>query len=150
MLRLDLTMAEPRWSALGDAEAFALRVLTAAADIEGTEGEVSVLLADDAALRALNRDWRGKDRPTNVLSFPSVMARQGFLGDLALAFETVEAEATAQSKPFSAHAAHLMVHGFLHLLGYEHDLPADADRMERQERLILARLGVADPYLEQA
>jgi probable rRNA maturation factor len=101
-------------------------------------------LADDEALRELNARWRGKETATNVLSFP---APEGFgLGDIALAFETVAAEAQAQGKSLAAHASHLIVHGFLHLLGYDHEDEGEAVEMEARERAILATLGVADPY----
>jgi probable rRNA maturation factor len=106
-----------------------------------------VLLADDAALRALNRDWRGKDKPTNVLSFPAPQGGE-MLGDIALAAETVAAEAQAQGKPFAAHMAHLLAHGFLHLLGYDHEIEAEAEAMEARERAILVSLGLPDPYAE--
>jgi probable rRNA maturation factor len=121
------------------------------------ELEVSLLLADDKAVRALNRDWRGQDKPTNVLSFPAQDrlddGPQGaplLLGDVALAFETVEREAAAQSKRLEDHLRHLLVHGVLHLLGHDHEQAAEAERMEGLERTILERLGVADPYAEEA
>jgi probable rRNA maturation factor len=118
----------------------------------GTLGpcEVAVAFADDARVRALNRDFRGKDKPTNVLSFPAPAAagspgpRQ--LGDIVLARETVAAEAAADGKPLEHHIRHLVVHGFLHLLGYDHETDADADRMEGLESEVLAALGVDDPY----
>jgi probable rRNA maturation factor len=126
-------------------EALAARVVSAAAADQEIEGAVSVLFTDDAALRNLNRTWRGKDTPTNVLSFP---APEGFgaLGDIALALETVLAEAREQRKTASAHAAHLIAHGFLHLIGYDHEDENEADVMENRERAILAGLGIADPY----
>ena len=142
---IDIRVEAAQWTgALGDCEAFALRVLSHAVLEEGAPGALAVLLSDDAALRVLNAQWRGQDKPTNVLSFP---APEGFgLGDIALAFETVEREAREQGKTLSAHAAHLLVHGFLHLLGYDHETEADAEAMEARERGILAALGVADPY----
>jgi probable rRNA maturation factor len=113
---------------------------------------VNVLLTSDAELRHLNRDFRGKDQATNVLSFPAatMTAPDGsaaHLGDIALAFETIEREAREQNKPLLHHVRHLIVHGTLHLLGYDHDNDAAADAMERRERDILARLGISDPYL---
>jgi probable rRNA maturation factor len=127
------------------ADALATRVITAAAAGEGARGAVAVLFTDDGALRMLNKSWRGKDTPTNVLSFP---APEGFgaLGDIALALETVCAEARAQGKTVDAHAAHLLAHGFLHLVGYDHVEDAAADSMEARERAILSGLGIADPY----
>jgi probable rRNA maturation factor len=118
--------------------------------MEGAAGEVSLLLGDDAAITALNRDFRGRDRPTNVLSFPPGEAppnpENRFLGDIALAAETILAEAEFQGKSFDQHAAHLVVHGFLHLLGYDHETAPEAEAMEERERVILRALGIADPY----
>lgn len=108
-------------------------------------GEIAVVLADDAFAQQLNRDYRGKDKPTNVLSFPNDEAGQ--LGDIVLAFETVEREAAEQGKSFKHHAVHLLVHGTLHLLGYDHEIEKEAARMEKLEIKILDKLGVANPYL---
>jgi len=109
--------------------------------------ELSVMLADDAAVRALNARWRGQDEPTNVLSFPAAAsAASGMLGDIAIAYETTAREAQAEGKLFTDHLAHLAVHGFLHLLGYDHATDEEAESMERLERVILAQLGIADPY----
>lgn len=126
-------------------EALAARVVAAAAQGEDASGAVSVLFGDDAAVQALNKSWRGKDKPTNVLSFP---APDGFgaLGDIALALETVRREAGAQNKTVRDHTAHLIAHGFLHLLGYDHEDDGEAEVMETRERAILADLGIADPY----
>ncbi len=114
--------------------------------------ELSVLLSDDDAVRALNRDWRGKDTPTNVLSFPAdtpdLPGMPRLLGDIVLARETVVREAVAQNKTVEAHLMHLAVHGFLHLLGYDHETPSEAEEMEAREIEILATLDVANPYLE--
>jgi probable rRNA maturation factor len=107
--------------------------------------EVAILLTGDAAMQALNRQWRGKDAPTNVLSFPSGES-DGHLGDVVLAFETVAREAEQQNKSIADHAAHLVVHGVLHLIGYDHDKEDEAQIMERLETKILSTLGVADPY----
>jgi probable rRNA maturation factor len=111
---------------------------------------VSLVLAGDAAVRALNRRWRGRDSATNVLSFASGEAggagRTVLLGDVVLAFETVAREAAEQGKPLADHFAHLVAHGVLHLLGYDHVKAAEARRMEALERRVLAGLGVGDPY----
>jgi probable rRNA maturation factor len=107
--------------------------------------EVAILLTGDAEMQALNREWRGKDTPTNVLSFPSG-EEQGHLGDVVLAYETVEGEAEQQNIAIADHAAHLVVHGMLHLLGYDHEQEDDAVKMETLETEILATLGIADPY----
>lgn len=130
-------------------EALAARVLREAAVGEAARGAVGILFADDGAVRDLNRRWRQKDSATNVLSFP---APEGFdtLGDIALALETVIAEAQQQQKSPTDHTAHLLAHGFLHLLGYDHEDDAQADAMEDRERAILARLGIADPYEQRS
>lgn len=114
---------------------------------------VDITLTGDAVQRDLNRDWRGKDAPTNVLAFPAAdpsrPAPAGaplLLGDVVLAFETVRREAAEQEKPFADHLRHLVVHGVLHLLGYDHENAADAANMEAREIAILAELGVPNPY----
>jgi probable rRNA maturation factor len=107
-------------------------------------GEVTVLLADDAAVRALNARHRGRNAPTDVLAFPN--DAPGVLGDVVLAYETTAADAAAEGKRLADHAAHLVVHGVLHLLGHDHARAAEARRMEAAERRILASLGIADPY----
>jgi probable rRNA maturation factor len=114
---------------------------------------VDITLADDDAQQALNRTWRGKDAPTNVLAFaatdPSLSVPAGaplLLGDVVLAFETVRREAAEQDKPFADHLRHLVVHGVLHLLGYDHQDAAEAAAMEAREIAILAELGVPNPY----
>jgi probable rRNA maturation factor len=106
--------------------------------------ELSLLFTDDAAIQQLNARYRGKDKPTNVLSFPQVSGP--LLGDIILAFETVSHEAALAEKPLKAHMAHLIVHGFLHLLGYDHEDEAEAETMEALERAALARIGIPDPY----
>jgi probable rRNA maturation factor len=110
-----------------------------------TDREVAILLTGDAEMQTLNLKWRVKDAPTNVLSFPSG-EEQGHLGDVVLAYETVEGEAKQQNIAIADHAAHLVVHGMLHLLGYDHEQEDDAVKMERLETEILATLGIADPY----
>jgi probable rRNA maturation factor len=113
--------------------------------------ELCVLFCDDAAIRALNREWRGFDKPTNVLSFPSVhdaeqLADAASLGDLAVAQETCAREAADEGKSLEDHVRHLIVHGVLHLLGYDHQDDEEAEEMEAIERRALARIGVGDPY----
>lgn len=145
-LEVDVVAASPLWRGHEDLIA---KALAAAAVEEGVEGAVSLLLGDDASVAALNAQFRNKQGPTNVLSFPAPLAGAGvtgFLGDIALAAETIVEEANFQRKRFEHHAAHLAVHGFLHLLGYDHTDSADAEAMEGRERAILASLGIEDPY----
>lgn len=115
--------------------------------------EISVALADDLLVRGLNRDYRGKDRATNVLSFPAgdcgAPGRPRLIGDVVLALETVESEAREAGTPVGDHVTHLVVHGVLHLLGYDHETDADAAVMETLEVGILARLGIGNPYILQ-
>ncbi len=140
----------PWTRAVPGAAALARRAARAAlAAAEAGTGEVAVVLSDDATVRRLNRDYRRKDKPTNVLSFPLgdvKTAECRLLGDVILARETVLAEAAAQGKRAGDHLSHLVVHGVLHLLGFDHEKDAEARRMEALERRILAGLGIADPY----
>lgn len=145
-LQVEIASTQAAWRGKS---AFVRRILTAAAAAEHSDGAVSVLLADDEALRDLNARWRGKDQPTNVLSFPAADQSQS-LGDLALSAETIRREAKEQGKTEEAHCAHLLVHGFLHLLGHDHEDDREAEIMENRERAILAELGYADPYLVKA
>jgi probable rRNA maturation factor len=147
---IDIAVDASRWSELPAVQERVRGAIEAAlAFCESDDAEVSVVLGDDARIRELNRTWLGKDKATNVLSFPAPDGPDGeprFLGDIVLAFETIEREAEAEGKLFDHHVVHLAVHGALHLLGYDHERESDADEMERRERLILARLGIADPY----
>jgi probable rRNA maturation factor len=150
---IDVIVEAPQWETAEGAEAAARRALTEAAIATGGDFKdrvLAVLLTDDASIRRLNAHWRHIDKPTNVLSFPPGSYQQGpvkSLGDIAIAYETTAREAREEHKPFADHLAHLAVHGFLHLLGHDHDTDAAAEEMERLERVILARLGVPDPYL---
>jgi probable rRNA maturation factor len=155
-MKLDIEVSELSiaWRILPEADSLARRAIEASGEIAGValaEGaEVGVQFADDSHLRALNRQWRNIDQPTNVLSFPafgtSGLAIAPMLGDIVLAFETTQSEAEAEGKTLADHTAHLIVHGFLHLIGYDHMSDAEADAMEQMEIRILAELGVADPY----
>jgi probable rRNA maturation factor len=150
--QIDIMIACAGWaSALPDAKGIAWRAARAALSAARSRGGLCIVLSGNAEVRALNRDWRGKDKPTNVLSFPAGDKLQlQALGDVILAFETVLQEAHRQGKPPRHHLSHLVVHGVLHLLGYDHEIAREAKRMERLERQILARLGVADPYRVRA
>jgi probable rRNA maturation factor len=143
----------PCWDEAPGAEDIVRRALDAAASL-APEGAVTVILTDDAEIATLNKEWRGFDKPTNVLSFPAASLPQGKeesepqLGDIVIAYETVKREAAEEGKPFADHLSHLAVHGFLHLLGYDHDTDAKADIMEDLERKVLASLGIPDPYAD--
>jgi probable rRNA maturation factor len=143
---IDIQMQSPLWDAEPAAAETVRAAIDAAAVLVPAEGEVSVLLTDDAGIRDLNRAWRGLDKPTNVLSFPAAKPGGALLGDIAIAYETLAREAARECKPFRHHLAHLAVHGFLHLLGYDHQTDSQADAMEGLERAALARLDIADPY----
>lgn len=153
MLSVDTSLECDSWRGrLPDPAAFARNVLAQAGRGAG-DAEVSVLFADDAFIRGLNARWRGQDKPTNVLSFPVAAASvpgPRALGDIVLAYETVSREAREAGKPFDHHAAHLLVHGFLHLLGYDHETDAAAAVMEALEVRILETLDIPDPYAENA
>jgi probable rRNA maturation factor len=147
---IDVEIEDPSWTAaLPDAEAVVVRAVGAALafEAEAAAGEtVAVLLADDEAVRELNANFRAKDRPTNVLSFPAAESAHPHLGDIALAYGVCAREAEAQGKPLSHHLSHLAVHGTLHLLGFDHQDDAEAETMEAMERAILETLDVPDPY----
>ena len=153
MIAIETSVADERWlEAYPEAETLVETTARAALTATGLPGPavVSVKLTDDAEQRRLNRDYRGKDASTNVLSFPIGDAAPGggpmILGDVVLAFETVAREAAEQNKPRADHLRHLVVHGVLHLLGFDHETDAEAEVMEAREREILAGLGVPDPY----
>ena len=180
---VEIMVDSARWKAKRNTKALLQRAIEAAAAAVPTRGgEVAIVLTDDKAIRALNRDWRHKNAPTNVLSFrasePDGARRAGerserparqlykcarrtlaksrlvgaratsrLLGDIVIAYETAEREARAERKPFAHHLTHLAVHGFLHLVGYDHVADDEAEAMEGLETSILARLGVPDPYI---
>ena len=142
---IEVEVEDTAWTAaLPDAVAVVERA--AAAALSGTEGDVVVLLTDDAAVHDLNGRFRDRDQPTNVLSFPAAESAAPHLGDLVLAFGVCAAEAGAQGKTLADHLTHLTIHGVLHLLGRDHVEDAEAEAMETEERTLLASLGVADPY----
>ena len=143
---IEVEIGAEAWTALPDAEPLAVGAAEAALTWARAAGSLVVLLTDDGQVRDLNARFRGKDQPTNVLSFPAPANPSGHLGDVCLAFETCAREAAEQGKTLAAHLQHLVAHGVLHLVGYDHDVDADAEIMEALERRILAALGVADPY----
>ena len=203
---VDVVVESPLWKARRSAKAVVRRAVAQAASmVSTTGGELAIVLTDDSAIRALNRTWRRKDEPTNVLSFPAKQPTKephaakvrahsasedaheragntrhepgasaraalaskasgqrggsdvrgargttGLLGDIVIAYETTEREARTEHKPFAHHLAHLAVHGFLHLAGYDHEADDEADAMERLEAVILARLDVPDPYVARS
>ena len=159
---VEILIESDAWRMLPEAEDIVRRVIAFAATCphptlprwrgHHRNAELSVLLCDDKTVARLNAQWRGQQKPTNVLSFPAPPPQGAVpdekipLGDIAIAYETLAREAEENGKTVSAHLSHLVVHGFLHLLGYDHHMDDDAERMERLERDILARIGVADPY----
>lgn len=153
-VRVEIAIDDPAWGDARDLQALVAgtaSVIWRRLALPDAPAELSVLFAADDAVRALNTRWRGKDTPTNVLSFPAAPVPRGappgaVLGDIVLARETIAREAAIDGKSFDAHLTHLIVHGLLHLLGYDHVKEEDADEMERLERAILAELGIADPY----
>ncbi len=152
-IAIDVVVESALWSAHRSAEDVVHRAIEAAAAFGGKVGEIAVLLTDDATIRAMNAQWRGIDKPTNVLSFPPGEATLGtdcpHLGDIAIACETVAREAAAEDKAFLDHLAHLSIHGYLHLIGFDHENDGDALQMEHLETRILASLGIADPYADR-
>lgn len=142
---IDIEIEDAAWTtALPEAEAVALRAARAALGEDG--GGVAILLTDDATVADLNIRFRDKPGPTNVLSFPAPDNPEEHLGDIALAYGVCAREAEEQGKPFANHLQHLVAHGVLHLLGYDHLQDEEAEEMEALERRILAGLGVPDPY----
>ncbi len=153
----DVLVTAACWRAEFDAEGVIQRAIAAAAEtVEADVGdaELAVMLTDDEGVRTLNANWRGIDKPTNVLSFPALQPSGAsgaddaprLLGDIAIAYETTRKEADDEQKPFEHHLSHLAIHGFLHLIGYDHEKDDDAEAMEALETEILAQLGIPDPY----
>jgi probable rRNA maturation factor len=147
MIDLALIVEGEAWPALGDLDNLSRRAFAAAATEEPAEGLVSLLLTDDAELQQLNRDFRGKDKPTDVLSFPALPMDRPLLGDIAVAHGVAARDAALQGKKLEDHLAHLLIHGYLHLLGHDHETPDEAAVMEAKEIRALAALGIANPYL---
>lgn len=151
-VEVDIMVAADEWSAVDGLDPLVRACIAATIAEAGIElaesSEVSVNFCDDAEIRALNARWRDRDTPTNVLSFPTPgpLEARALLGDIVIAFETVAREAGAQEKSLEDHTRHMVVHGFLHLLGYDHESAGEAEEMEALERRIAASLGMNDPY----
>jgi probable rRNA maturation factor len=147
---VEIDVQSPLWGACPDAEATVRAAIAAAASFSTSRGEVSILLTDDSAVRVLNREWRGIDKATNVLSFPApeTMSKgdAGILGDIAIAYETVKQESADEDRDFLHHLTHLTVHGYLHLIGYDHQDDAQANAMEALESKIMMRMQLPDPW----
>ncbi len=155
---VDLSVESPLWSAVPDLETLTEQAIAAAIAESRAElppaCEVSFLFCDDAAIQALNARWRGIDKPTNVLSFPAdgpeTPGALSLLGDIVMAYETVAVEASRDRTTIEAHVSHLAIHGFLHLIGYDHMEEAEAGEMEALESRSMIRLGRPDPWLGRA
>ena len=149
-LAIEVGRSATSWAGvLPDAEAVAYRAADAAWKAAGSgAAELSILLSDDAQIQVLNRDYRGEDKPTNVLSCPAAdtPATQGHLGDIVIAYETLRRECEDEGREFLHHLAHLTVHGFLHLIGYDHETDAQADEMETLESRIMNSMNMPDPW----
>ena len=149
------------WDNEPDAESAIQRAIALAAEMVDADtggAELAVMLTDDTGIQTLNNNWRGIDKPTNVLSFPALQPTSDsrndddaprMLGDIAIAYETTRREADDEQKPFDHHLSHLAIHGFLHLIGYDHEKDQDAETMEALETEILMRLGIPDPYADR-
>ena len=149
-MNLDISVDDRDWTAVPNLKKLARRAISAA--INDNKVSLSLLFTSDAKIREINRQWRGKAATTNVLSFP-VSAKTPVpageprpLGDIALAFGVISREAEEQKKPIAHHVTHLIVHGALHLLGYDHETDSEAEAMEAREIMILAGLGIENPY----
>lgn len=150
---LDIDVADERWSAIAGLEDRLRAAAVLVSRAQPFTGEISLILSDDATLQALNARWRGKNKPTNVLSFPAPRSPTtppgefAPLGDIAMSYDTLAMEAARDHKSPSDHMVHLFIHGLLHLLGHDHETEAEALEMEALEVEILSGLGIANPYL---
>lgn len=155
-VELDLSIEAPGWQDWPGLEADCQLALAAALAVAGRKtmpgAELALVLTDDEAIREVNREWRGFDKPTNVLSFPGAppdrLARSPHLGDVVIAHGTLMREAAQEGRPPRHHLLHLVIHGVLHCLGYDHETPQDAQDMETRETRALAGLGIPDPYAD--
>ncbi len=148
---VNVVVDEPKWR---QKRALIAQIRRAAARAVACAGKapqdasLTILLTNDESLKRLNRKFRGKNRATNVLSFPAAANGQSYLGDVAIAHGVTRKESERGSKPFSRHATHLAVHGVLHLMGHDHERTREARRMQRLEAIILAEFGIPDPYAQ--
>lgn len=151
---IDIALASNHWDGVDDLDPLTRRCIAASVVESGVRlapgCEISVMFCADADIRELNAQWRGKDSATNVLSFPTPgpVEAKPLLGDIVVAYETVAREALEQHKTLHAHIAHMIMHGFLHLIGYDHESTAEAEEMESLERRIASSLGLRDPYAQ--
>ena len=154
-MHINLSIEDHDWTALDNARDHVTRAVDAALDAAGRSGQglsVDIVLSDDDTVRKLNQRWRGKASATNVLSFPAAPAAhlpddaERLLGDIILASGVVDREARGDGKTFATHSCHLVIHGMLHLLGYDHDTDHAAEQMEQLEIKAMALLGMPDPY----
>lgn len=152
-MHLSIDVEDERWTAIRDLETILDRAAKAVAAHQPVEGEINLILVDDAVMQDLNKSWRGKDKPTNVLSFPAPSGltippgELAPLGDIAMSYDTLAMEASRDHKLLADHMTHLFIHGLLHLLGHDHETEAEALEMEALEVEILAGFGIANPYL---
>lgn len=153
---LDLRIDDAGWHRVDDCKTLVSKSLKTALESAGedrTSVSATVILADNKAVQELNSHWRSKNKPTNILSFPAPQderdeAGGDYLGDMILAFDVVAREAATQRKPLATHLCHLIIHGTLHLLGFDHVEDSDAQQMEQLEKTAMAKLGYRDPYGE--
>lgn len=147
MIELDLRIADDAWSeAIAELAKVCQTALNAGAAQKQASGEVSLLLTNDAEIQTLNREWRSKDKPTDVLSFPASELDAPFLGDIAVSLGVTRKDAAAREIGLDQHLSHLLIHGLMHLLGHDHKDDTQADEMESLEIAALASLGWPDPY----
>jgi probable rRNA maturation factor len=147
MIELDLRVAEVGWTeAIADLDLVCQSALDAGAAQTQAAGTVCILLTNDTEIQTLNRDWRGKDKPTDVLSFPAETIDRPFLGDIAVALGVTKSDAKTRDIALDQHLSHLLIHGLLHLLGHDHKDDTEAGEMEALEVAALASLGWPDPY----